>query len=126
MRTYMPRVECCARCIAQNLALSGNTLKTLKTVHAMFDRRPELTPVDAVTRYGYEPQRVAVWIYWEALQLLRKGVPFYGPPDERQKAELEKRVIGSDTKGSQGFRWRPAARFPWRSREFCCSDDRER
>lgn len=29
-------------------------------------------------RYGFQPQRVAVWIYWHAVLLLAKGVPFFG------------------------------------------------
>lgn len=31
-------------------------------------------------RYGYEPHRVAVWIYWQAFQLWRKGVEFFPLP----------------------------------------------
>jgi hypothetical protein len=33
-------------------------------------------------RYGFQPQRVAFWIYWHALLLLWKGVPFYSPPGD--------------------------------------------
>jgi hypothetical protein len=29
-------------------------------------------------RYGFQPHRVALWIYWHAVLLLWKGVPFYG------------------------------------------------
>ena len=28
-------------------------------------------------RYGFQSQRVAVWIYWHAVLLLAKGVPFF-------------------------------------------------
>ncbi len=50
-------------------------------------------------RYGFQPQRVAVWIYWHAVLLLAKGVPFFrwvvrgllargGQPVERRPAYL--------------------------------------
>jgi DUF1365 family protein len=29
-------------------------------------------------RFGFQPQRVALWIYWHAVVLLWKGVPFFG------------------------------------------------
>lgn len=29
-------------------------------------------------RYGFQPHRVALWIYWHAVLLLWKGVPFFG------------------------------------------------
>jgi hypothetical protein len=64
-------------------------------------------------RYGYEPQRVAVWIYWQALLLLRKGVPFYGPPSARQKAEIASELRADDGKGRRCWTWRPASGFPW-------------
>lgn len=31
-------------------------------------------------RFGFQPQRVAVWIYWHAVLLLAKGVPFFRYP----------------------------------------------
>lgn len=64
-------------------------------------------------RYGYEPQRLAVWIYWQALQLLRKGVPFSGPPTTRRKDLLEERLKGDDECGSRRWSWRSASGFPW-------------
>lgn len=42
---------------------------------ALSSMRPP--PVDA-RRYGFQPHRVALWIYWHAVLLLAKGVPFYG------------------------------------------------
>ena len=64
-------------------------------------------------RYGYEPQRVAVWIYWQALLLLRKGVPFYGPPSGRQQADIKMQLKARDAQGKRCWTWRPADGFPW-------------
>lgn len=47
-------------------------------------------PTRSLRRYGFQPHRIALWIYWQALVLLRKGVPFHGPPDPgayRRQAE---------------------------------------
>ena len=30
-----------------------------------------------LVRYGFQPHRVALWIYWHAVLLLLKGVPLY-------------------------------------------------
>lgn len=43
----------------------------------------EAAGLDVLWKYGFQPQRVAMWIYWQALKLLWLGVPFYGPPDKR-------------------------------------------
>lgn len=66
-------------------------------------------------KYGFQPQRIALWIYWHALVLLWKGVPFYGPPSlhlckERSKAAANPKC---------GFQWRPAQEWPWRTQEGC-------
>ena len=34
-------------------------------------------PRPLLHRYGFQPHRVAFWIYWQAVVLLWKGVPFY-------------------------------------------------
>ena len=36
------------------------------------------SPLVPWRRYGFQPHRVALWIYWQAVLLLWKGVPFYG------------------------------------------------
>lgn len=64
-------------------------------------------------RYGYEPHRVALWIYWEALQLLRKGVPFFGPPSPTQKAAMQQALRHGDAGSRRRWAWQPASGFPW-------------
>lgn len=41
----------------------------------------------SLCRYGLQPQRIALWIYWQAMVLLAMGVPLYNPP---LKAVLER------------------------------------
>ncbi|WZN64626.1 DUF1365 domain-containing protein [Chloropicon roscoffensis] len=43
--------------------------------------RSERANLSTWRRYGYMPQRVAVWIYWQALVLLWKGAPVFQHPD---------------------------------------------
>ncbi|GLC77762.1 hypothetical protein PLESTB_000958100 [Pleodorina starrii] len=42
----------------------------------------------ALTRYGFMPHRVAALIYWQAVKLLVKGVPFCPPPSKAYQREL--------------------------------------
>ncbi|GIM09445.1 hypothetical protein Vretimale_13297 [Volvox reticuliferus] len=42
----------------------------------------------ALLRYGFMPHRVALLIYWQAVKLLIKGVPFYSPPSKAYQREL--------------------------------------
>ena len=58
-----------------------------------------IVPCDAhcvlVCRYGYQPQRVAFWIYWQAVKLLWRGATFYAPPAlEVAGAHLVRRRAG--------------------------------
>lgn len=58
-------------------------------------------------KYGFQPHRLAVWIYWHAIILLLKKVPFYGPPS----------CLGGEKKEgnrSRRFVWRQASGWPWR------------
>jgi len=65
-------------------------------------------------KYGFQPHRLAVWIYWHAIVLLWKKVPFYGPPSclggggggggKRKEGNRRRRR----------FVWRQASGWPWR------------
>ena len=87
-------------------------------------------------RYGFQPQRVAVWIYVHAVRLLLKGVPFYAPPWEvvlRAVGRTDTRPLpmpvgggrkGDRKRGTGGKKdggdvtrhlWYPAPGWPWRA-----------
>ncbi|GMH32836.1 hypothetical protein BSKO_00670 [Bryopsis sp. KO-2023] len=65
-------------------------------------------------RYGFQPQRVAFWIYWQAVKLLWKGVSFYSPPDKSYRSEVCK-AAGQKECFSNGekFTWQHATSCPW-------------
>ena len=80
----------------------------------------ELASMSTLLRYGFQPHRVAFWIYWQAVVLLWKGVTFYGPPCALQyrKNVIEKmdRSIGGVQRmggDKSWFVWRPAQHWPW-------------
>jgi DUF1365 family protein len=76
----------------------------------------ELASLESLWKYGFQPQRVAWWIYWQAVKLLWKGVRFYAPPDEAYKAKVEKEVADRPKlDGGAVFQWRPAREWPWRA-----------
>jgi hypothetical protein len=59
---------------------------------------------------------VALWIYWQALVLLKKGVPFHGPPvgaGWRRAAEAAAARRQPRLPGGAAFAWAPAPRWPW-------------
>lgn len=72
--------------------------------------RNETASFGTLFRYGFQPQRVALYIYWHAVCLLYKGVSFYGPPGST--------VCQSAAKNGGGcaFSWRPAQSWVWRER----------
>ena len=51
---------------------------------------------ECFSRYGYLPQRTALWIYWQAVVLLAKGVGFFPVPGHRLQGACG------------GCRWQPA------------------
>jgi DUF1365 family protein len=59
------------------------------------------------------PHRVAFWIYWQALRLLWKGVPFYGYPSPGHRAEAEAKAQNPKTADGRHFVWRGPLEFPW-------------
>jgi DUF1365 family protein len=74
----------------------------------------ELASFKCLLQFGFQPQRVAFWIYWQAIVLLWKGIAFYSPPDPsayRRNAE----AVANHPKLSDGkyFKWRPAGGWPW-------------
>lgn len=68
-----------------------------------------------VPRYGYLPQRVALWIYWQAAVLLWKGVAFHGPPcGAGYRRAAEAAATHPPAADGRLFVWRPSLRWPWR------------
>lgn len=66
-------------------------------------------------RYGFQPQRVAAWIYWQAVVLLRKGVPFYGPPCKGYQQTVAKGATHPRCGFGEFFVWADAKGWPWRT-----------
>ena len=64
-------------------------------------------------RYGFQPQRDGLLIYWQAVKLLWKRAPFYGPPAEQFKEEAEKSASNPTLPCGDHFIWKPAEEFPW-------------
>ena len=82
--------------------------------------RNEAAGLGCLLRYGFQPQRVAFWIYWQALVLLWKGVSFYGPPPTSGACSfrpgVEAHPGNAHPKSGCGrfFVFRDAQRWPWR------------
>lgn len=66
-------------------------------------------------RYAFQPHRIAVWIYLQAVLLLWKGVAFYGPPDKTYQTRISSCSFSRLTPMTEGtfFRWRGAQSWPW-------------
>lgn len=77
----------------------------------------ELASLGTLLKYGFQPQRVALWIYWQAIVLLWKGVPFYSPPGIGAGCVMaaEKDMNHPRTAQGQCFVWRSAAAWPWKT-----------
>lgn len=74
----------------------------------------ETASLATLVKYSFQPHRVAFWIYWQALVLLWKGVPFYGPPDPAAyRCVAEQRARHPPTSSGCLFVWQPARQFPW-------------
>jgi len=66
-------------------------------------------------RYGFEPQRVTVWIYWQALKLLWRGLHFSEPPTKQQRVDgVDGATVPPSGCGAR-FVWRDASGWPWAS-----------
>ena len=66
-------------------------------------------------RYGYQPQRIALWIYWQAAVLLCKGARFFPYPDQGFQARAEGAARNPRCCGGAGgrFVWQPPRDAPW-------------
>ena len=73
----------------------------------------EIASMETLLRYGFQPQRVAFWIYWQAVVLLWKGVRFFAPPSEEYKEKVEAVSKHPKTGDGRYFIWRRAQGWPW-------------
>ncbi len=64
-------------------------------------------------RFGYQPQRDALLIYWQAVKLLWKGATFYGPPSDGFKEGVSRKARHPKMSTGESFRWQPAKEYPW-------------
>eukprot|EP00210_Caulerpa_lentillifera_P009423 g8984.t1 len=78
------------------------------------DKLNEQSGLRILWNYGFQPHRVALWIYWQAVCLFKKGVPFYGYP-ETQKVKTKAEEQSKNLKFTTGARfiWRDPKSFPW-------------
>ncbi len=69
--------------------------------------------------YGFMPQRIAFWIYWQAVVLIAKGVAIHPKPDGpsfkgRVAEEAAGKLAGVGGKaGGCPFSWTDAPTWPW-------------
>jgi hypothetical protein len=106
-RTNVPvharRACACVTMLDSERFLSGRcTCMNFQSIHTR----------DCACRYGYQPHRIAFWIYLHAvLLLLRKGAPLFGRPDpafrERVEAKAKELKMQKTAEG-QYFVWRDA------------------
>ncbi|CAG9463576.1 unnamed protein product [Pedinophyceae sp. YPF-701] len=80
--------------------------------------RNEEAGLGTLLRYGFQPHRVAWWIYSQAVTLLWKGVPFYGPPGlgplcSACRGSAHGHPKRADTQ--EFFWWAPAKGWPWQT-----------
>lgn len=89
----------------------------LATFDARVSSQPHLpnetASLSTLWRFGFQPQRVALWIYWHAVVLLWKGVPFFGPPSPEFKAAAAAKARHTKTADGRSFVWRAAQSWPW-------------
>ncbi|KAL4448927.1 hypothetical protein ABPG77_007644 [Micractinium sp. CCAP 211/92] len=89
----------------------------LATFDARLSAQPHLpnetASLGTLLRYGFQPHRVALWIYWHAVLLLWKGVPFFGPPGPEFKSAAAAKAQHPKTADGRSFVWRGAAGWPW-------------
>lgn len=108
------------------LALPHQCTSTRMTSHqsAPYLHHPCLAPC----RYGFQPHRIAFWIYWQAVVLLWKGVPLYAPPPfatltEATKGAQHPTIASQQSSaasrpgaGCPFFAWNPSPHgWPWDS-----------
>jgi DUF1365 family protein len=73
----------------------------------------------ALARYAFMPQRVAVWIYWQAVVLIVKGCPVYARPEGASfKPRVAREASGKlpaagGAKGGCPYEWQDTRAWPW-------------
>ncbi|BDA45180.1 hypothetical protein COCOBI_06-6630 [Coccomyxa sp. Obi] len=75
--------------------------------------RSESAGLTYLWRYGFMPHRVAFWIYWQALKLLWKGVPFYGYPSRETRVAAVRMATNPRNSQNRHFVWRNPLHYPW-------------
>ena len=75
----------------------------------------EMAGFQRLLKYGFQPQRIALWIYWHALLLLWKGVSFYPPPSLQTCQRATSKATHPPSSTGCPFVWRPAQQWPWAS-----------
>ncbi|KAK9801897.1 hypothetical protein WJX73_009084 [Symbiochloris irregularis] len=84
-------------------------------------QHPTLTNEQAgwrvLLRYGFQPQRVACLIYWQAVKLLWKGIPFISPPDESYKEQVSEQSRNEADSQGRKFAWVAAEMWPWNAQQ---------
>jgi len=77
-------------------------------------RRSESADFSTLYNYGYMPQRVAVWIYWQAMVLLWKGAPLFMHPTLDSYRGAVAKEMNQRQKESKFCSWDwKHVRWPW-------------
>ena len=66
-------------------------------------------------RYGYQPQRIAVWIYWQAVRLLWRGAPFLSPPAGGDRHRAGAAAAAAAAAG--WVHWQGPGSWPWSAQQ---------
>ena len=78
--------------------------------------RSEEGGLGMLSRYGFQPHRTAILIYWQALVLISKGLPLHPLPTRSTKeaaAENASHPTCQTDHGPSFFVWTPPPRWPW-------------
>ena len=76
--------------------------------------RSEEADLKTLLKYGYMPHRVAMWIYWQAVILLWKGVPFHLHPSLESYKQKVKDEMHSKQKHVKFLTWDwKQVHWPW-------------
>lgn len=76
--------------------------------------RSEEADLATLCKYGYMPQRVAVWIYWQAMVLLWKGAPLFMHPRLDTYRPKVKEGMDAKQSGAKYITWDwTRVHFPW-------------
>eukprot|EP00803_Ostreobium_quekettii_P004625 evm.model.scf_672.1 EVM.evm.TU.scf_672.1 scf_672:490-3697(-) len=81
--------------------------------HGTNEGQNEASGLSTLFRYGYQPHRVAFWIYWQAIKLFWMGIPFFSPPSRRYRDEVCGKATHPKGQSDEFFVWRDTQEFPW-------------